>query len=141
MVNELYKSAYIQIHFNPDTKVYTSTYLPETENMSDKEWKTLMLKIVDIIVECNPRFIIDDNRERRYDYPPDVQAWTLELFVKRWNKIKIEKYVQVVPRHIIGQITSEQMKELSDTTFFPEYKTKIVDDYEEALRWIHEGNQ
>jgi len=139
MGEAVFESKYVKIFFNKETRIYTSIYLSETENMSDKEWQALMLELVKIVEKYRPRFILDDNRERRYDYPPDIQAWTLELFVNSWNKIGLEKYVQILPNHIIGRITAEQIQELNNTEFSAQFKNKMVVDYKSAESWINES--
>lgn len=138
MEKEILKSKFVKILFDEETKIYTSIYLPETENMTDKEWQALMVELAKVIEKYKPRFILDDNRNRKYDYPPDIQTWTLELFVESWNRIGLEKYVQILPTHIIGQLTAEQIQELNNTKFSAKYKNKIVVDFESAMSWINE---
>ena len=139
MEKEIFKTKFVKILFDAETKIYTSIYLPETENMTNKEWQTLMVELVKVVEKYKPRFIIDDNRDRNYDYPPDIQEWTLQLFVGSWNKIGIEKYVQILPTHIIGQITAEQIQELNNVEFSAQFKNKLVVDYESAISWINES--
>lgn len=139
MEKEIFESKFVRIFFDQETKIYTSKYLPETENMTDKEWQALMVELVKVVEKYKPRYILDDNRDKRYDYPPDIQEWTLKLFVNSWNKIGLEKYVQILPRHIIGQISSEQIQELSNTKFSTQFKNKFVADYESAIFWINES--
>jgi len=139
MEKEVFKSKFVKILFDEETKICTSIYLSETENMTDKEWQTLMSQLVKVIEKYKPRFILDDSRDRKYDYPPDIQTWTLELFVESWNKIGLEKYVQILPKHIIGQITAEQIQELNNTKFSAKFKNKIVVDFESAKSWIKES--
>ena len=138
MEKEILKSKFVKILFDEETKIYTSIYLPETENMTDQYWKTLMMNIFKVIEKYKPRFILDDNRNRKYDYPPDIQTWTLELFVESWNRIGLEKYVQILPTHIIGQLTAEQIHELNSAKFSSQFKNKMVADFESALSWINE---
>ena len=61
------------------------------------------------------------------------------LFVNSWNKIGLEKYVQILPNHIIGRITSEQIQELKDTEFSAQFKNMMVVDYKSAKSWINES--
>jgi hypothetical protein len=105
----VFKSKYAVVTFNEQTQLLVCTYLAKTENMLNYEWKELMLSILSVQEECKPKFIIDDKRDRLYAYEPEVQAWTLELFIKCWNRIKLKKYVQIIPKNIIGQIATEQI--------------------------------
>ena len=134
----LLESKYVEIKFDEKTGIYSSKYLPETGNLTDEEFKELMLEIHEIIEACKPTYIIDDNRERLYAYSPDIQNWVLQLFVTSWNKIGLKKYVQIVPEDIINQITSDQIEEQAVTDFSMQYKHKMVKDYKSAMDWIND---
>ncbi len=138
MEDLIFSSPYIKAYFNQEKKIYTSEYLPETENMTDKQWKVLMKDLANTIEKYNPYYIIDDNRERRYAYSPDMQAWTLSLFTASWNKIGLKKYAQIIPKEIIGKLTTQQIEEQANKEFDMHYEVKIVNDYESALYWIEE---
>ena len=126
--------------YDEDTKIYTSIYLPETENMTDKEWQVLMMELKKIIETYKPDYIIDDNRNRLYSYSPDIQEWTLNLFINSWNSFGLKKYVQIKPKGIIEKLTTRQIEELAVTNFNMSYPHRIVEDYESAIKWIKEGD-
>jgi len=138
MENEVFRSKYVVIQYDHETSIYTSTYMAETENMTDKEWRELLLQLVNVLEKYKPKYILDDNRERRYAYSPDMQAWTLELLVDNWNKKGLEKYVQILPKEIISHITAGQIDELANTKFSLHFENKFVTDYESAINWINE---
>ena len=136
MENMVFTSPFLKAFFDQESKIYTSVYLPETRNMTDMEWQELMKEIVGVIEKYKPDYIIDDNRERLYDYSPDMQKWTLELFIESWNKIGLRKYAQIIPKDILGKLTTHQIEELATNEFLMNYKVKIVDDLESAFSWI-----
>ena len=140
MKKVIFQTRYVQVSFDEDTKIYESEYLPETRDMTDQEWQELMIEIRELIETCKPHYIIDDNRNRLYSYSPDMQLWTLRLFVDSWNKIGLKKYVQIMPQEIIGKLTSEQIEEFAITNFEMHYQHKFVDDYKEAFDWVNESN-
>jgi len=80
-MKEVYRSKYAVATYDEQSELYTLKYLPETANMMDEEWKELMLKLLDVTEKYKPKFILDDNTSRLYAYPPEMQAWTLELFI------------------------------------------------------------
>jgi hypothetical protein len=138
MEKEVYKSKYAIAIYNEQSGIYTAKYLLETENMRDDEWKQLMHELLDVNERIKPKFVIDDNTQRHYSYPPDIQAWTLGLYVECWNRNGLKKYVQIVPDNIIGQITAEQIVELANSEFHPLFENKYVKTYTEAIDWINE---
>jgi len=132
----VFTSKYANANYNEQTQIFTCTYLLETKNMLNHEWKELILSLVALQEKYKPRFIIDDNRDRLYDYEPERQTWTLEQCIKCWNRIKLKKYVQIIPQNIIGQIATEQIVELGIKDFFAKFEIKVVTDYSEAMEWI-----
>jgi hypothetical protein len=134
----LLQTKYVKALFNAETRIYTSIFLPETQNMTDKEWQEQMVELKIIIEKCRPDFIIDDNKYRLYGYSPDMQAWTLDLFIDSWNKLGLKKYAQIIPKAIVGKLTSEQIEELAVTGFRMQFKHKLVGDCRSALDWINE---
>jgi hypothetical protein len=134
------ETKYVKALFNDETRVYTSIFLSETQNMTDKEWKEQMVELKMLIEKCKPVFIIDDNTYRLYGYSPDMQAWTLDLFVESWNKLGLKKYAQIIPREIVGKLTSDQIEELAIHAFSMQFKHKLVENCKDALDWINELN-
>ena len=138
MEKEVFRSKYAIANYDGQFELYTLIFQHETEKMTDKEWKELMLSLLEITETYKPKYIIDDNSERMYAYPPDMQAWTLEVFINNWNKNGLKKYVQILPTDIINQISAEQILELGNTEFSPKFKNKFVANFDEALKWIRE---
>ena len=58
MEKEVFNSKYFKALYDEDTKIYTSIYLPETENMTDKEWQVLMMDLKKIIETYKPDYIM-----------------------------------------------------------------------------------
>lgn len=139
MEKEIFKSKYFKAVYDESTKIYTSIYLPETENMRDNEWQILMNELKNIIETYKPEYIIDDNRNRLYSYSPDMQEWTLNLFINSWNSFGLKKYVQIKPKRIIEKLTTRQIEEMAVKEFNMLYSYKIVEDYESAVKWIKAG--
>jgi len=140
MKEVIHKTKFVKVSFDAETKIYESEYLSETRDMTDKEWQELMLEIKVLIETYKPAYIIDDNRNRLYSYSPDMQLWTLKQFVDSWNKIGLKKYAQIMPKEIIGKLTSEQIEEFAVTNFKMHYQHKFVDDYKGALDWVNDVN-
>ena len=138
MEKEVFKSKYALATYDEQTEIYRLKYYPETENMINKEWKELMLSLLIITEKYKPKYIIDDNKTRLYSYPPEIQAWTLDLFINSWNKNGLKKYVQILPTNYIGQLSGEQIVELANIRFSDIFENKFVEDYNSAIQWIEE---
>lgn len=138
MEKNIARSNYIEVFYDEDTNLYRARYLPATINMTDQEWRDQMMMLKKLIEKYRPKYIIDDNRERLYGYSPEMQEWTLSLFTELWNRIELKKYAQILPKEIIGKLTSMQIEEMAVNDFEMKYQYKMIDDYESALSWINE---
>lgn len=129
---------FIKVLFDEEIRLYTSVYLPATGHMTDNQWKTQMLEVKELIVQLKPLFIIDDNLNRNYSYSPEMQKWTLNLFVELWNDIGLKKYAQILPNEILGKLTSMQIEDLALNDFEMKYEYKMCKGYKSAINWIKE---
>lgn len=132
----VHQSEFAIAKYDPEKALYTLTYLPDTANMLDEEWKNLMKQLLIVTDTYKPKFILDDNRERLYAYPPEIQDWTLKLFIDTWNKNGLKKYVQILPKDFIGELSAEQIVELANVKFSEIFENTFVGSYEEALEWL-----
>ena len=137
MEKVVFKSKYVISKYNAKTEIITSTYLPETSNMLDNEWKALMKELLEVVKKYKPRCIIDDNINRKYAYSHNIQLWTLKLITQEWSKNGVKKYVQITPKNIINKLSGEQILELAKIEFSNTIKNKIVENYNEAILWIN----
>lgn len=132
----VHQSKYAIAKFDQEKKLYILTYLPETADMRDADWKDLMIKLLEVTEYLKPKFILDDNRERLYAYSPEIQDWTLKLFIDTWQRNGLKKYVQVVPKDFIGVLSAEQIVELGNLKFSEIFENTFVQTYEEAINWL-----
>jgi hypothetical protein len=132
----VHESKFAIAKFDSEKALYTLTYLPETENMLDGEWKSLMEELLVVTDTVKPKYILDDNRDRRYNYPPEIQDWTLKLFIDVWNTNGLRKYVQVLPIDFIGELSAEQILELGNLKFSNIFENTFVKTMEEATEWL-----
>lgn len=137
MEKVVHQSKFAIATFDDQFGLYTLKYLPETVNMTNQEWKDLMTALLVITEKYKPKYILDDNTDRLYSYPPEIQAWTLDLFIKSWNRNGLKKYVQILPKDFIGHLSGEQIVELGNTTFSDIFESKFVEDMESAMKWLN----
>jgi hypothetical protein len=132
----VHQSKFAIAKFDYEKELYTLTYLPETVNMRDAEWKSLMEELLVVTDKLKPKYILDDNRDRLYAYSPEIQDWTLKLFLNTWIKNGLKKYVQVLPRDFIGELSAQQIVELGNLMFSDVLEKTFVATYEDAVRWL-----
>lgn len=132
----VHQSEFAIAKFDKEKALYILTYLPKTVDMRDEEWMDLMKQLLIVTDKYKPKFILDDNRDRLYAYPPEMQDWTLKLFIETWNKNGLKKYVQILPAEFINELSAEQIVELANIKFSEIFETTFVDSYEEAVKWL-----
>jgi hypothetical protein len=132
----VHESKFSVARFDDRLKLYTLTYLPETSQMRDEEWKSLMTELYHVTDTLKPVYILDDNRERLYNYPPEIQEWTLKLFLEMWYRNGLKKYVQVLPKDFIGSLSAEQIVEMAHIKFTDVFENKIVATMDDAKKWL-----
>lgn len=136
MEKVIFESKFVIAKYDIEKELYTLIYLKETENMRDEEWKDLMKKLLVVTDKYKPKFILDDNRDRLYSYPPEMQAWTLDLFIETWNKNGLKKYVQILPTDFIGELSAEQIVEMANIKFSEIFENTFVTTFDEAVKWL-----
>ncbi|MDZ7608135.1 MAG: hypothetical protein U5K79_21725 [Cyclobacteriaceae bacterium] len=136
MEKVVHQSQFAIAKFDDKKALYTLIYLPETANMSNKEWKDLMTELLIVTDMLKPRYILDDNRDRLYAYPPEIQDWTLKLFLETWQKNGLLKYVQVLPKDFINELSAEQIVQLANLKFSNVFDNTFVKTIEEAIKWL-----
>ena len=136
MIEIVHQSNFAIAKYNKRKELYTLTYLPETVNMRDEEWKDLMEQLLIVTDTLKPKYILDDNRGRLYAYPPEIQDWTLKLFIETWTKNGLKKYVQILPEDFIGELSAGQIVELGNLKFSEIFENTFVKSYEEAIEWL-----
>lgn len=135
----IFKSGYVTAKFNATSKIYTITYHPTTEHITDSEWQNLMFQMIELIEKYKPLYMIDDNSARKYNYAPDTQLWMLNLFIDCWHKIGLQKYVQIIPNDTIGEITVFQIEELALINKKLRFEYKLLYNLADAEAWINES--
>lgn len=136
MEKTVHKSNFAIATFDEEKELYTLTYLPETERMRDNDWKNLMRELLIVTQTFKPKYILDDNTNRLYAYPPEIQQWTLKLFIDVWHKNGLKKYVQILPKDFINSLSAEQIVEMANVKFSEIFETCFVESREEAIRWL-----
>ena len=136
MEKVVHQSKFAIAKFDDEKALYTLTYLPETVNITNQEWKDLMTELLVVTDTLKPKYILDDNRDRLYAYPPEIQDWTLKLFINTWQKNGLIKYVQVLPTDFINELSAEQIVELANLKFSEVFDNTFVKTFEEAVKWL-----
>lgn len=133
----VHESKYAIAKYDEEKELYTLTYLKETENMLDEDWKKLMTELLVVTDSCKPKYILDDNSDRKYFYSPEIQQWTLDLFIEKWDKNGLKKYVQILPTELIGELSAEQIVEMANVNFSDIFENTFVVSYKDAIEWLN----
>ena len=132
----IHESEFAIAKYDAEKELYTLKYLPKTADMRDEDWKDLMKQLLIVTDKYKPKYILDDNSERLFAYPPELQEWTLKLFIGTWIKNGLKKYVQILPNDFIGGLSAEQIVELANVKFSDIFENTFVSSSNEAIKWL-----
>ena len=132
-------SKYLSIHFDPDLNLLTQIWYPESEDMSDDDYKTLHLAWVEKLIrdKYDINYIYLDNRENLFTMSPELQEWQAENIVKKAlahvpNPDSI-KQAMLMSDDFMTSLSIEQAIEESSEM---DDATKYFTDEHEARDWL-----
>jgi hypothetical protein len=133
------ESAYLTITYTKHLKLLNVDYHTNTENLTEEEWKRLMLSILENIRKFEPAFLLSDNREMRFIISIDLQTWFAKEIYKFINEkpISLEKFALVLPYDLIAELSVQQtVDEYRSLQVKMPYEQKIFTAVLDAEKWI-----
>ena len=108
---KIYESPFLLLEFFEEHKLIEMTWLSETKNMTNEQYKEEFLKYLDIILELRPNKIITDATETQFVASIELQEWTNQTIFVPSLEIGLNKAAFVVTKEIIIQVSIEQVME------------------------------
>ncbi len=130
---EVYKSKYWIINFEEENALMNPRWLEESGNMSTEEYKSEMLKYVDLVKKYRPDKALIDNFKCGYAIEPVVQEWVNENFFPPILAVGVKRIAILMPEEIVLQLSLEQVMEESRGL---EFETKYFSNEQVAREWL-----
>jgi len=101
----------------------------------DAELRRDLLKVLEVIEQCNPGKLLWDMREAKLTYDPDSERWIDENIHARQVELGIVKKAFVMSADIVVQIGIE---EALDNEYGRQIETAFFRTRERAMDWLKE---
>ena len=128
----LLSTKFIDIEFDNETKIFKLLWKPETENMTDDEFKEIMLKFVDEF-HRKPTGGIHQMQEMGFTISPELQEWVDENVSKPAWEAGAKKIAFVLSSNIFASVSAEQTAEQEITS---KMEVQYFDNEDEAMKWL-----
>ena len=132
---EIYKDKYIKYIFEEENSLLIFYWSKDTENMSDEKYKELMLKGVGYTKLYQPKYLINNSKEKTYLTTVEIQEWAGKYALSKIFNHGVIKFAIVECEDILIQLSTEQAAEEGEGTGFA---IKFFASEDEAREWFFE---
>lgn len=127
------KDSYFAHYFDADNSLFASVVYPETEQMSDEEYRANINELVGLFDEKQPLLVLGDMKDMNFPISPETQEWLNESLFACYNRIPMKRLALVVSDDIFTAVSTEQAVE--DAA--PEkYEVRYFQTFDEAKNWL-----
>ena len=127
---ELFSHPLYTFNYDPQLRVITFRWTPDTERMSLHDYKEALHNFAGFAFDNPARGLLVDIREFRFRSASDLGNWRDDVIAPRYVKAGVKKFAYVAPPAVL-----ERMKGAMH-----ERKRGFEEDYfdseEQALRWL-----
>jgi hypothetical protein len=122
-----YSKPQYSITYRRPERLVELTWLPETQSMTDQDFKDGILAFAECALQHSARRLIIDMREFRYRPSPEAQVIRDEVVVPKYVKAGVKKIAWIWP----GE-SGDKMTETPNGS----YENRYVDTVDEAFAWL-----
>ena len=134
----IHQTQFIKHYFDKGLQLYRYNYLPESEDMSEDEFKSFIMDMARITEQYKPLILLGDRRACKFVMTPEMQEWAAFTIGEIWTKIGIQKYAQILASDLFAQISGEQILDDAIEKVQVTYLIKTFDSEEKAINWLIE---
>lgn len=116
-----------------ENKLLTQIWKNESLEMTEADFKEIMIEYRDLILEHKPNKILIDSLHMNYTLVPEMQNWInteVGSKVLEYN----EKIAFVMPSDFFEQVSIQQS--MDDVKKIGKHSTEYFDNIEEAKSWV-----
>ncbi len=127
----VYKTNYTEFYKDSETSTAYMKWSPETEFMSEGEFKSEVIKRLQTCKELNLYIFFADNRDFSFPLVPEIQKWVAAQF----REVTVYKHAMVLPSDIFSQVSVKQtLEEVEGVNKL--YKKAFFDNIQDAEEWV-----
>jgi hypothetical protein len=110
-----------------------SIWKQKKQLLGDKQIVKIIKKASGIIREFGPRYILSDDRKRRFIYSIEIQSWVAKKLSEACIDAGVLKFAVISPEDILADLSTHQT---SESIGFKKYSFKIFKTEREAEKWL-----
>ena len=130
---KVYESNFLRLDFSDKDKLVEITWLPDTSNMLEDDYKREFTNYLEFIMKVHPKKVIADNKTMFFPISPELQEWTNETIFPPSLEMGLNKAAFVMSPEFVAQLSIEQTMEEGEGMKFI---TQYFDDKTKAKEWI-----
>ena len=131
MKQVVYKTNYTEFSKDIENSVAYMKWFPETEFMSEEEFKDEVIRRLKTCKELNLNKFLADDRDFAYPLVPEMQGWVVSQF----SEVTVYKHAMVLPSELFSKVSVEKtLDEVEGSN--KTYKKAFFEDLKEAEDWV-----
>lgn len=132
---EFYTDSYQTINFLPEHNIVEQVWKPASIDMTEEEFKSVMLKYRDALLQHKPKGVLPVMKEMQFTVTPDIQEWIDREVNIPAVKVGVRCGAFVMPVDFFSHVSVEQTMEVESINQFP---LRYFSTREEAIAWLDE---
>jgi len=128
----IYKSKYWHIHLDEAKQLITTTFNPESVDLTSEKYKEEMLIFAGLVEKFAPQRLLVNSINMAFAIDLETQEWTNTVIFPRTSSAGLTKVAIVLPPEIFIQLSLEQV--MSDAV--DSFTTRYFDSIAEANSWL-----
>lgn len=132
----LLNNRFVKVELDEAQHLLWLEWMPQTADMSEDEYKTLLMQLADFVSEYQVKYWLGDTLNFAYVIVPALQEWTAVEFNTRLAATNLQKMALIIPKEIIVSLSVEQTTDDMEATNVSKFTVKYFDNTESAVQWL-----
>ncbi|EAY24892.1 hypothetical protein [Microscilla marina] len=108
----LFSDQFNDIFYNKENGIHYHITKPATAQMTEAEFRQMVLNWKQLMLSCEPQWILIDNRDFQFPISPDLQNWVAQNVSAQVLALdSIIKSCFVLPEEFISQLSVSQLSD------------------------------
>jgi hypothetical protein len=133
LIMKIFSNKFVKFFLDKEKSLISYKWSSKTEKLTDEEYKTIILKGVDFVIQYKPKFLIADQRDKDYIVTPELQIWNGKETLPKLFENGIIKFAIIESEDFIIKLATKQTM---DEHKEKEYDVEFFDNENNAKEWF-----
>ncbi len=133
----VYQSKYLTLMIEPEKELIKVVWSATTENMTDEEFRTELIRYAEIAEKYRPQKSLIDTTNFLMTIMPETQEWVninIHQRVAATKKSSRKKVAYLISKELFPQVSIEQTMEEGNVKEI--FETRYFEDEKQAIDWL-----